>query len=73
MLLRTASGMPLSAVLNPSTAALSEQMKHQFEAFVAQNQLSGRAENFTALTSVSQCDVGNVSPHLGIDCDATRG
>ena len=36
-------------------------MKHQLEAFIAQNQFSRRAANFTALASVSLCDVGK--PH----------
>jgi hypothetical protein len=37
-------------------------MKHQLETFIAHDQFSGRAANFTVLASVSLCDVGNVSP-----------
>lgn len=42
--------------------AFSKQMNHKLETFIAHDQFSGRAANYTALTSVTLCDVGNVSP-----------
>ena len=45
--------------------AFSKQMKDQLETFIAHDQLSGGTANFTALASVSLCDVGNVTPIEG--------
>lgn len=45
--------------------AVSKQVKHKFEAIIAQNQLSDWATNFTVLASVSLCDAGRVSPTEG--------
>ena len=42
--------------------AFSKQMNHKLETFIAHDQFSGRSANYTALASVSLCDVGNVSP-----------